>query len=113
MTNHRVGLTVLLVAVAVAGIIIGNAFAGLNDRVTMTQAQSPDTVPILQAIATSVAPSEPTASPTPRLVDTLPVCSDPNVASGDLCAPVRTEYGVCEQFDYVPERQYAYPCHKP
>jgi hypothetical protein len=111
MVNHRIGLLTIIVAVAVAGIIVGYAFAGLTDSPPIvTQAQSPDTMPILQAIATSVAPGEPTVTPTPLLVETLPVCDD--AKPGDLCAPVLADFRVCQQGDFFWPLQYVVPCYK-
>lgn len=112
MTSQRLSLTLILVAVAVAGIIVGYALAGLDDG-TPLHAQVPDTMPILNAIATSVAPAEPTPSPTPNPLDTLPPCADPQVQPGDLCVPVMLTPPPCGLNEMYPSRAVVpLPCRK-
>jgi hypothetical protein len=104
MTSHRLSLTLILIAVAAAGVIVGYALDGITN----------DSAPLLEAIATSVAPPAPTAVPTPRLIETLPLCDDPDVQPRTLCAPVRSEeYQTCNERQYVPIVEYAVPCYKP
>lgn len=113
MSNHQVGLASILVAVAIAGVIVGYALAGVSADAPLSRAQEADARPLLQAIATSVAPGEPIPSPTPRLVERLPACHDPAVRAGELCAPIKTQFRPCEQYDYVPDVAEAAPCTKP
>lgn len=71
MTSHRLSLTLILVAAAVAGMIVGYALAGLDDGVSL-QAQAPDTMPLPQLTATERVPT-PTPTPIGFIVD-LPLC---------------------------------------
>jgi hypothetical protein len=110
--SHRLGLLSILVAVAVAGIIVGYALAGLNDVSPIIQADAPDTAPLLEAIATSVAPNEPTATPTPNPNSDLPACTNPGVSVGDLCLPVSSPDQPCPQDIMFMRREDAVPCRK-
>jgi hypothetical protein len=105
MTSNYAALAVAFIGVAVAGVIIGVVLFGMDESTSSTDLK---TVPLLEAIATSVAPPEATM----RLIDTLPDCRDPDVEPDDLCAPIQTDYPSCAYARFVPDRQYAEPCRK-
>lgn len=102
MTSHRLSLTLILLAVAAAGVIVGYALAGFDEAsplmiaVTVTSAPEPSaTAPL------------PTWTPTPlSMVSELPRC---DVAPRhSLCLTTLVEYSVCPT-----QGLGAIPCYKP
>jgi hypothetical protein len=69
-------------------------------------------MPILQAIATSVAPPKPTIDQTAAFTQMLPACDVKTVTVGDLCAPIYTKIYECTTNEQVYVRAQGIPCKK-
>jgi len=115
MTNHRIGLSLLLVAVAIAGGIAGYALAGLTDSAPLL-AQPSVTAPAAVATLppTPTSSATPAASPSPTMIarNNLPLCSNPAVPVGALCLPIYLTPPECDANAIWYTGQNAEPCRK-